>query len=423
MKKRGMAVTLLLCLLFHTAALAEGNKQTLHFAWWGNAEMIQTTQAAVDEFVKARRRTVAVDPHAVGTRDAYVEWLSGQFNAGAPGDVVELDAEMFRTLARNANGSSRLMDLEIFVKRLDLTQFSYFGLISCLIDDRVCAIPISMSSHVFFWNTTALKERKVSMPENNAELLTLAASLRDHGMYPLAASAESRIALLITWLQSKYGQPWISQATGEVSFMGEQVAEGLRYLDLFEKGGVWPKLAEQGNLLHGWREGRYAGVWAWDTQAAELNAVLPADAKMETTARLLNWSPYGGGFQRVNRMLAIPKSAREPLLAAEFIEFLLNSEKGAVELKDLRGTPISRKGAYNGTKKRALNRAQTVANETALSWARYLMPPGFDAPGLVGAGGVYEQVLTGYSAGLMTDEAAAYALISGIHAVLHEDRR
>jgi oligogalacturonide transport system substrate-binding protein len=420
MKKRWMALALLLCLLWNTGTWAEqAATPTLQYSWWGSAEIDAATQDAIDRFIKARRSSVAVEPRRFETKDAYTDWLAEQWSAGTPGDVVELDTEMLRTLARNANGVPRLLDLEAYPKELDLTQFTYFGLLGCLIDNRLYAVPMSVSSHVFFWNTTALAQRESKVPQNEEELFALAKTFRaDGGAYPLAASAESRIALLITYLQSKHGQPWLDEKTGDVTFTVAQVAEGLNYLNRFEAEGVWPSLADQGDPQAGWQQGRYLGIWAWDSQSAELSAALPEASKMETTAQLADWSPYGGGFHKVVRMLAIPANAKSPELAATFIEYLLNAENGARALMDLRGTPDSTNAAAVCSKKRLLNPVQTAAKQTARSWARYMMPSGFDAPGLAGMGGIYEQVLLGYGAGLMTDEAAAYALISGIKAGL-----
>lgn len=415
LKKGWMAFLVLLCQLLSLVAGAESAQEALVVSYWGDAAVAEVTLNAAERFMVGAKN-VTLQTHAFEERADYVDWLAGAWDTGTVVDVVELDMEMLRTLGQNEQGAARLADLETYSKQLDLGQFSYLGLVNGTVEGRLCAVPVSMTSHLLFWNTTALNDLGMkAAPTNMEELITLAASLRSAGGgYPLAADAESRIALMVTYLQSLYGQPWIDTKTGRVSFSVEQVAQGMRYLNSFESAGVWPKLSEQGDILEGFGKGKYLGCWAWDTQVLALSAALPDGSKLEAATELSEWAPYNGGFQKALRMFAIPENAKNPNLGAKLIEYLLNSEKGARILADSRGTPISTAGFTVCQRYRLLDKVRSKANKAALSWARYPMPLGFEAPMLVEEGGVYEQVLQWLSEGIMSEEAAAAGLLSGV---------
>ena len=417
MRNRWIALVVLM-LFFFPAAQAQQQPETVLFSWFGSPALTQATQEGISAFVQSQRTKPVIQYRAVENRDHYASWLGEQWNSLNAGDLVELDAEMLRLMAKNETGMRRLADMEMFVNQVDLSQYSYLGLVGCLVDGILCAVPVSLSSHVFFWNVTALKSLKLSPPAGEAELFAMAANLRVAGFYPLAADAQSRMAMMVTYLQCRYGQPWVNEETQEVSFTQAQIIEGLQYLERLETNGVWPALSTQGNIVAGWRAGEYLGVWAWDSLAPELDAALPDKGKMELTTHLSGWTPYGGGFQKVNRMLAIPVGARNPQISAKLIHYLLSEEKGARALMDLRGIPISEGGAAACRRYRLMNTAHAEANKVALSWARYPMPTGFDAYGLVCEGGLYEQVLVGLSEGTLTKEVSAALLISGVKQAL-----
>lgn len=417
----GFALVLILVLMLFVTASAAGETlpPALEYAWWGDAALTQATQTGVSRFVTAQKGAFApLLTHPFETRESYAAWLLGQLPQGGGGDVVELDTELFRQLALDDGGAPRFFDLETFPK-LGLTQFSYWGLLAGTAGGRLCALPMSMTSHVFFWNLTALTGAGLQPPESLLALKDAAQSLGANGhRYPLAATAEGRVALMITHLQSKYGKPWLDAATGSPAFSSEEVAQGLTYLQDLETWGVLPKLSEQGEIETGFQEGRYLGVWVWDSQAQTFGEALPQGSKTQAIACLTDWGPYAGGFQKPLRMIAISQNTKDPAQAAKLLEFLLNSDKGARALKDLRGTPASQSGFGVCNSRRLLNKTRSEANRVALSWARYPMPLGFDAAFLAGPGGVYEQVLLGLSEGHFTPDTAAAALLSGVKAAL-----
>ncbi len=419
MKRQWAALGLVFCLLFGKAA-AEDNLPNIRFLGWGGPEVDLATRQAAVSFQESIGKA-SVQWSCAPNRDACEDALEAP--VGQSVDVVLLDTEMLQTLGGQLQKGYRFADLEQLGDVLDLNEFSYLGLEAGTVGTRLCAVPTSMTSHLLLWNETALKAQQWKVPQSSQEM---AANLQQRkleaGVYPLAADAPGRIALLITYLQSKYGQAWSDPATGKCSMDKEWVAEGLRYLQQWVKAGVMPPLSQQQDLLTGWNEGAYLGIWTWDSQAAAFQDALPLGNRMAMAVKLEDWGPYDGGFQKAVRLLAIQHGSRSLRESAMLIQFLLCTYKGVGAMADLWGVPdsVSGNSAFRSLYKQ--DKVTAVSNQLALSWARYGMPRGFEAPMLVDQGGVYEQVLVGLEQEYLTPEAAAIALISGLE-VAGENRR
>ena len=418
LKARFVATVLLFCLSF-SMALAQEPPPSLVFSFWGNSVIMEKTLEGLEKFAIASQRTGrSAASHSFESREAYMDWLFHASDTEKLGDVIELDAAMFQALTMLPSESFPLISVEDFPKQLLLNRFSYEGLSACLHQNQVMAVPVSLTSHMFFWNVPALKALQVQAPATTEELLTLTQSLSENeAVYPLAANAESRIALLITLLQSRYGKPWVDEKNCAPNFTVAQAAEGFAYLRSLETAKAWPSLSAQKNPEEGFAKGEYLGIWGWDADViAGLQSVSVEAKQTSFLTHFSDWGDYAGGFQQPLRMFAIPKSAQEPTQSAGLIEFLLNSRSGAQALGDSRGMPLSREGLSALRLGRLLDSFRASANKSALSWARYPLPLGFFDKSLVGSGGVYEKVLLALPD--LSDEVAAEMLLLGFSVAL-----
>jgi len=416
MVRRLAAMLAALCLLCLPSALGEENKSLAAFSvsWWGDLPTSQATEEAVNSFVK-EHKIPKVQFTSPRNRADYDSWLFQNLAKGTAGDMVQVDAEILRSHGMGKDGEHLFADLEPLLKWLDLNQFSTLGLEEGMVEGRLCAVPVSCTSHLLVWNQGALTTRGLEVPLGIEDLLTAASSIPpEEKVYPLAADVQGRIAMVITYVQSKYGRRWTNPQTEECEFTVEQIADGMAYLKNFVDAGVMPPVLEQEDLLRGWYGGRFLGIWSWDTLAEDLRMFIPEGEAITFTAKLQEWIPYSGGFQKATAMFAIPFSSAYPREAAELMEYLLNTRKGAVTLRDTRGIPDSKRGLAYCKESRALDPTRTQANEIARSWARIPMPKGFDTPMLVQAGGIYEQILTGLEKGLLSPTAASVGLMSGL---------
>ncbi len=411
--KKWFALGMLTLGLFSAAkAVGQPVLPALTFYSMGTPQAVEATLEATRQFEEdtqaARFQLVFAENEL-----AYEKKLAEGLSQGTA-DVVELTPEMLRTLGTDDQGAFAFLDLEPLQDILDLKPFSYLGLESGTVQGRLCALPTSMTAHVFAWNETALKARKLKIPDSTQDLLTAAEALpMEEKTYLLAADAPGRIALLVTYVQSRYGKKWIDPKTGQCELSLQQVMDGIAYLQWLEKARVLVPWAEQGELLAGWRTGRYLGCWVWETSSAELKAALPEGDRMALTAHLNDWGPYEGGFQKATTLFAISASSLSPGECALLLQYLLNEAKGARTLGGLRGIPDSTEAHAACREFGRLDKTAIAMNKIAKSWGELPMPLGFEAPIMLGQDGFYHQVLNGLSTGILTPETAAKALISG----------
>lgn len=405
--RRCCALLLTTLMLFRVGGAFAQLPASLKVALWGKETSISALLSALWAYSETNPPQTIVLENA----DAFLTYLLGTPTE----DVMLLDQSMLESTARHVDGSFRYADIESYAELLDITQGSFLSLVCATLDDRLCALPISMSSHLFIWNASAFTRLRIPIPETTDQLLALGQAWAEETMYPLAADATGRIALLITYLQSKYGCSWINEQKHSIGFTTEQVAEGMHYLQSLLDNHVLPPLSTQEMMLAEWQAGRYLGIWAWDDQLNSLKDSLPTGDRMSYTAKLADWGPYSGGFQKASFLLAIRQGSPAAKEGALLLNFLLHSSTGGALLGDSLGIPISKAG-YNAAlnAKDILDPERIEANNVALSWAMYPVPPGFEAASMAKENGVYEQVLLGLENGFLTHEAAAKALMSAI---------
>lgn len=390
----------------------------LTVAWWGDHALTQALEGAIAQYEK-ENPTLFMDHTAIEGYEPYREALLQAAAQGALPDVMLLTPELLRLLAAQGEGAGFFADLETTLDALDLTQYSYLGLEGGAIDGQLCAVPTSMTGHLLMWNGTALKALGWEAPDSSAALMSLGHALQGSEAYPLAADSTGRMALVAVYLQSRYGHPWVNRSTLACGFTQAQLMDGLQYLQGLEQAGVLPPLSQQGDIIQGWQQGKYLGVWGWAHTASQLNSTLQVPShQLEYAASLMDWGPYPGGFHKAQYYVALSATSNNPQQAAGLVQFLLGSDQGIQQLGSRLGIPDNQAAYTYASRNRLLDSVNAAAGKAALAWGLYPMPLGFEAQGFTGPDGVYQQVLTGLETGVLTLEAAALALMSGIEAVL-----
>ncbi len=418
-KRLTVLLVVVLYLVCCLGAVGDWSTRVVTLFYWGNETISRATWTALDLFSK--QNGMGVVTFGRPDEEAYQARLTETFKEGNVEDVVQLSPEMLRKLTVDATDPSAFENMEKYMTVIDLTQFSFLGLEGCTVKGQLCAVPVSMTSHVFFWNQGLLGRWGQALPQTSEQMMLAGNKAKAEGRYLLGADALGRMALMVTYLQSRYGLSWVEPAANRSGFSLEQVAEGMAYLRRLEQTGALSPFEATEDMLVSWQQGRYAGLWTWDSRYDEVARGLPMGDTLACTARMNDWGPYDGGFEKVLSMLAIPAKAREKTVAANLVQYLLNSEEGAQIMADLRGTPDSKIALQTAKGAKRLSQGRTEANLEALSWPRNYLPQSFEAAMFVEAGGVYEQVLAGLSQGKLSPEAAAAAILSGLRTTLGHD--
>lgn len=104
---------------------------------------------------------------------------------------------------KHMNTMSDIIDLTVYDKS-DLDFFTTNGVLQ--------ALPVSNTGRTFFWNTTVLDKVGVEIPTTLDELYAAGeafAAYEDGTYYPLVVNELDRTTLMVYYLQSIYGKPWV----------------------------------------------------------------------------------------------------------------------------------------------------------------------------------------------------------------------
>ena len=404
------------------AAMAEGS---LTFSWWGGDARHEATQAAVDAF---KAQTGA---DVVCTYSAWSGWedkMSQYFASDSAFDVNQVNWNWLFSFT-NADGSSKFYDLNEVADVIDLSQFDEGALGQCTVDGKLLAIPVSMTGRIFYWNKTTFEKAGLETPKTLADLMAagpiFAEKLGDE-CYPLALGSYDKMILMVHDLECKYGKDWV--VDGKLNYSEEEVIEGLAFIQSLEDAHVIPSSetltgdgADSLDKNPKWMEGKYAGIFEWDSSASKFSAALNEGQEFIVGDYFTDMGEYQGGFTKVSMAMCIANTAADKKLAASLIEFLLNSEEGARLMNSQRGIPLSKAANALCLSEGLLNEKVAEANSKVMAWCKNALDPKFEAAALKNSDGVYADAMEGLSYGDYSVEEAAEALIEGITEVLEAE--
>lgn len=401
------------------AAMAEG---TLTFSWWGGDARHEATQAAVDAFKEATGVEVTC------TYSAWSGWedkMSQYFASDSAFDVNQVNWNWLFSFT-NADGSSKFYDLNEVADVIDLSQFDAGALAQCTVDGKLLAIPVSMTGRIFYWNKTTFEKAGLETPKSLADLMAagpiFAEKLGDD-CYPLALGSYDKMILMVHYLECKYGKDWV--VDGQLNYTKDEIVEGFAFIQSLEDAHVIPSSetltgdgADSLDKNPKWMEGKYAGIWEWDSSASKFEKALNEGQEFIVGDYFTDIGEYQGGFTKVSMAMCIANTAADKKLAASLIEYLLNSEEGARLMNSQRGIPLSTKAKDLCLSEGLLNAKVAEANGKVLAWCKNALDPQFEAAALKNSDGVYADAFEGLSYGDYSIEEAAEALIEGINEVL-----
>lgn len=404
------------------AAMAEGS---LTFSWWGGDARHEATQAAVDAF---KAQTGA---DVVCTYSAWSGWedkMSQYFASDSAFDVNQVNWNWLFSFT-NADGSSKFYDLNEVADVIDLSQFDEGALAQCTVDGKLLAIPVSMTGRIFYWNKTTFEKAGLETPKTLADLMAagpiFAEKLGDE-CYPLALGSYDKMILMVHYLECKYGKDWV--VDGKLNYTKDEIIEGFAFIQSLEDAHVIPSSetltgdgADSLDKNPKWMEGKYAGIFEWDSSASKFEKALNEGQEFIVGDYFTDMGEYQGGFTKVSMAMCIANTAADKKLAASLIEFLLNSEEGARLMNSQRGIPLSKKANALCLSEGLLNEKVAEANSKVMAWCKNALDPKFEAAALKNSDGVYADAMEGLSYGDYSVEDAADALIEGITEVLEAE--
>lgn len=404
-----------------TDSSADG-KTVITFSWWGGDSRHEATLKAIDEFMVANP-DIEVKAN-YGAWDGWEEKMATGFATGTGSDVTQIN---WNWLTSFSSDGSVFADLNEYKDIIDLTQFDQTKLDLCTVANKLQAVPVSMTGRIFYWNKATFDKAGISVPTSLEELKaageTFKTKLGDD-YYPIALGEFDRTILMVYYLESVYGKPWVED--GKLQYTEEEVQKGLEFIKSLEDSHVTPTIetitgdgADSLDKNPKWMNGIYAGIFEWDSSASKFQSALTEGQEFVVGDYFKDMGENQGGFSKVSLGFAISESAANKEACAKLINFLLNEEAGVKIMASERGIPLSQAALKICTDNDLLNKTVAEANGKVLAWTKFSLDPKFeDAKLKNNPDGVYYDVMQGLSYGDYDLATATKTLIDGINGVL-----
>ncbi len=407
-----------------TAAAADttsGEPVELTFSWWGGDSRHAATEEAIKAF-EAKYPNITVTPE-YGAWNGWEEKQSLNILGGNAADVMQINWNWIESYSQ---GGKSFANLEDYSDVLDLTQFSPESLDLCKVDNKLMAVPISLTGRLFYWNKSAFDEVGCALPTDLDSLYAAGAAFEAHDadMYPLAVGEYDRMILMVYYLESKYGKNWVQD--GQVNYTEDEIKDGMDFICGLEAKHVIPTLT----VLHGdmadsidkdakWIDGKFGGILEWDSSAAKFKNALEGSVNKPgqefVVGDFIKMGSNDGGFTKISMAFAVSAASEHPKEAAMLINFLLNDEDGVKICSTERGIPCSAKGLQI-LKDNSLGDSLTIeANAKVMDYSKFSLDSKFEHNDLkANPDGVYFKVFGKLSAGEIDSAQAASELVKGI---------
>lgn len=395
---------------------------TIKFSWWGGDTRHEATNKAVEKFMETYNWITVETQYGAWT--GWEESMATAFATQTAPDVNQINWNWITSFSSDGSAFKNLKD---YASIIDLTQFPENSLKECTLANELQGIPVSVTGRIFYWNKLTYDKAGIATPTTLAELYaageTFKTVLGDE-YYPISLNEYDRMILMIYYLESVYGKAWV--VDNKLNYTKEEIQKGLEFIKSLEDKHVTPSIqtilgdgAESIDKNPKWIEGKYAGIFEWDSSASKFKAALTDGSGFMVGDYLKDMGTYQGGFSKVSLAFAISENTQYPEECAMLINFLVNEAAGVEIMASERGIPLSKAGLQICTDKGLLDTIVAEANGKVLSWVQYPLDPKFEAAELKATNeGVYWDAMAGFSYGDYTLEETAQVLMDGISAVL-----
>ncbi|OEU87284.1 sugar ABC transporter substrate-binding protein [Streptomyces abyssalis] len=320
------------------SATADG-KVTLRFTWWGNTDRAARTEKAVAAFERAHP---GIDVQtSYSTYDSYKQKLATQAAGDDVPDLIQLD---YRQISQYA-GSGVMLDLAEQRKALPTGEMDPKLLKTGQVGGRQYALPMGVGTQTVAYDKAAWRAAGVIQPQAGWSWQDWVKALRQvkehRGTYAMTdpGAAEDQFEI---WLRGRGKQ--LYGKDGQVAFSAGDLARWWTFTSKLRKEGLVSPATDTTQMSGSVEDtpmGRKLSVaeFNWDAPSAGYEAMYGDRLAIAPT-------PTGedgtfGQYYKPSMLLGISAGSEHPREAAQFIDFLLNSDKAADILGVDRGTPVN----------------------------------------------------------------------------------
>ncbi|WP_153394021.1 ABC transporter substrate-binding protein [Ornithinicoccus halotolerans] len=385
----------------------------LRFSWWGSDVRHQLTQDVIDAY-EEQNPGVRIEGE-YGDFNGYWDKLATQVAANDAPDIIQMDLEYIREYA----GRGALADLR--ETDIDISEFDDSVIAPGEFDGGLWGLTNGINLAVVIANPALIEEAGQQLPDDTSwtwddwvELNAAITEGTEDGVYG-SESPTRDPELLEMWLR-QHGASLYTQEGG-LGFTAEDAAGFFEFLlRATEEGAVTtPSLAQENNAADNAQRdlptGRAAmGFW-WSNQLTAVEETLGREARLLRIPSADGTPESAQQWYRASQFWSISARSEHPEEAADFVDFLANSEEAAGTLLAERGVIPNNalreqfSSELSDTDQRSTDFVTQVEDE--------LGPP--TAPTPIGLGGdafPFTRYTSEVLFGRMTPQEAAEALIA-----------
>lgn len=321
------------------ASAAEGGKVTLRFTWWGNADRAARTEQAVRAFERAHPEIDIQTSYSA--YESYKQKLATQAAGGDVPDLIQLD---YRQISQYA-GSEVLLDLGTQRENLPTDRMDSGLLRTGQVDGAQYALPMGVGTQTLAYDKEAWRKAGIRTPEAGwtwDDWVSALRKLKAFGIDRPMTDPGSMEDWFEVWLRGQGKR--LYDEKGQAAFHAADLARFWAFASELREEGLVSR-AEDTTQMTGSVEdspmGRERAVaeFNWDAPSAGYEAVYGDRLALAPMPAGADGTP--GQYYKPSMLLGIAADSPHPREAAEFIDFLLNSDQAADILGVDRGTPVN----------------------------------------------------------------------------------
>lgn len=333
-----------------TETEASGEEVTLRMSWWGGDSRHERLLALIDEFEK-ENPGVNIEPEYSAFAD-YRDKFTMQLTSGAAADIMAVDQPWVSSIISQGEF---FVDLSAYDELLDLNGFdSYLMDNFCKFDQSTIFLPAGVNGMGSLVDTEKLAEFGFDINNKDFtwdDLIALGEAVHAANPKQYLACTDSKqcgLYYMRTYLRQLTGKQFIND-DGTVGVTKEELAEALSLVNTLYEKQIFQPIEESGiydNTMTqnpAWIDRDMFLILGRTSVMTDMSARRADENGAYTTTGFVLPQIEGGkesGIEvRPSCLFAINKNCANPDVAAKFLAFIFNSEKGAENLLDTYSVP------------------------------------------------------------------------------------
>jgi multiple sugar transport system substrate-binding protein len=351
-----------------------GEKVTLRFTWWGNADRAELTEKAIDLF-EAKYPNIKVET-SFAEFNAYFQKMATEVAGGSAPDVLQMDYRYIREYADRGV----LLEFGTSGAQVDTSKMSQSLLKGGTIGGKLYSIPMGQNTQVFSYDPAVWQTAGATPPKDGWTWTDL-----EQSALKVSQSTANKVRGLVDFGPIEdWFEVWLRQQ-GKTLYtdsgqLGYGAAEVRQYWELADK------LRRSGATTQADVTSKMDGSQANDPVTQKIaSSGFGYDSgftpkSWEILGREMKLSPFPtsgselGQYAKPSMLVSIAKRSKNPKEAAQLISFLLNDKEAGNVLGISRGLPV------NSEIREAVGGALTGPPKVGFEYEKVVIPRLKDAP-------------------------------------------